>query len=165
MQYCNISKDRIGVLIGKNGEVKKKIEEATKTKIKIRDQVIIEGDPYGEILSEQIIEGINLGFSAEKALLLIKDNYFYEFIPLSGKRAQTIKSRIIGSGGTARNMLERLSNTYICVGDNGVGIIGYADDVEDAKEAIMLIIQGASHGAVYKFLEKRNAEKRMFQER
>jgi len=162
MQYCNISEKRKGVLIGKDGEVKRKIEERTKTKITITDQVIIEGDVYGEILAEQIISAINLGFGAEKALLLLNDKYSYGFIPLSGKRADTIKGRIIGRAGTARNIIENISHTYICVGDEGVGIIGYSEDVEDVKQSIMMLIGGASHGAAYTFLEKRMAEKRIF---
>lgn len=160
MQYSKISEKRKGVLIGKNGEVKKAIEERTKTKIKIGDQIVIEGEPYGEILAEQIISAINLGFSAEKALLLLNDKYSYEFIPISGKRGRVVKGRIIGSAGKARNIIENLSHTYICVGEEGVGIIGLDDDVEDAKECIMMLASGASHGVAYKFLEKRMAEKK-----
>ncbi|MFN3527858.1 MAG: KH domain-containing protein [Candidatus Altarchaeaceae archaeon] len=162
MQYCKISEDRKGVLIGKDGKVKKEIEKMTKTKIYITDYVIIDGDPYGEILAEQIISAINLGFSAEKALLLLNDNFSYEFIPISGKRSTEIKGRIIGRNGTTRNIIEKISNTYICVGDEGVGIIGNEDDVEDVKECIMMLISGSTHGAAYRLLEKRMAEKRSF---
>lgn len=162
MQYAKISEKRKGVLIGKNGEIKKEIEKRTKTKIHIGDQIIIEGDTYGEILAEQIISAIDLGFSAEKALLLLKDGYSYKFIPMSGKRSKAIKGRIIGRAGITRNIIEKLSHTYICVGEEGIGIIGLDDDVEDVSECIMMLASGASHGAAYRFLEKRMSNKRTF---
>jgi len=162
MQYTTISKERIGVLIGNNGETKKRIEEATHTKISISEtEVAISGQPYYEMIAQNVIDAINLGFSPEKALLLTKEqeDYTYEFIPLSEKKFFYIRGRVIGTNGSVLNKIEKLSGCFICVGKEGIGIIGNYEDVEDVKEAITIIINNGKFGTAYKFIAKRKKER------
>ena len=87
MKYLKIPMQRIGVLIGQNGENKEKIEKISKVKIIIDSklgEITIDDhnaeDPIKTIKIENIILAIGRGFSPEKAFLLWDDNYeFYIF--------------------------------------------------------------------------------------
>jgi len=163
MQYTKIAEERIGVLIGRDGEIKKKIEEKTHTKISIREtEVIISGSPYYEMLAENIVDAICLGFSPEKALLLTEDykDFTYEFIPLSEKKFLFVRGRVIGTKRSVLDNIEKISECYICVGKEGIGIIGDYEDVEDTKEAISILINNGKYGTAYRFLEKRKKERK-----
>lgn len=163
MQYTKIAEDRIGVLIGKNGETKRKIEERTHTKITIKGtEVDISGSPYYEMIAENVVNAISLGFSSEKAMLLTKENkdYTYEFIPLQEKKFMAIRGRIIGRNRDILNNIEKISECYVCVGKEGIGIIGDYEDVEDVKEAILILINHGKPGVAYKFLSKRKKQRK-----
>jgi ribosomal RNA assembly protein len=64
------------------------------------------------------------------------------------------KSRIIGTKGKARNSIEKMTNTNICVYGKTVCIIGKTETVVLAKQAVESLLTGAPHGNVYKRLEK-----------
>ncbi|OQX21160.1 MAG: hypothetical protein BWK75_03790 [Candidatus Altiarchaeales archaeon A3] len=163
MQYTGISEDRIGVVIGKDGEIKKKIEDKTHTKILISGtDVTILGSPYYEMLAQNIVDAINLGFSPEKALLLTKDykDYSFEFIPLSEKRSPHIRGRVIGTQRSVLNTIEKISECYVSVGKDGIGIIGDYEDVEDVREAIEMIINNGKFGTAYRFLENKKRQRK-----
>ena len=64
-----IPDERKSVLIGKDGSVKKQIENATSTKITIGDGVVIEGEGLDVIKTQQIIKAIGRGFSSDNSLL------------------------------------------------------------------------------------------------
>ena len=55
MEYkVGIEPDRVGVLIGKKGEVKRRIEEATNTKIEVNSKsgvVTIKGESLSDVLA------------------------------------------------------------------------------------------------------------------
>jgi len=57
------------------------------------------------------------------------------------------------------NKIEKLSGCFICVGKEGIGIIGNYEDVEDVKEAITIIINNGKFGTAYKFIAKRKKER------
>ena len=83
MKYLKIPMERIGVLIGHNGENKEKIEKISKAKISIDSElgeIFIDDhnldDPLISIKIENIILAIGRGFSPEKAFLLFSDNFF-----------------------------------------------------------------------------------------
>ena len=74
-----IPKERVGVLIGKNGKEKKELEELTKSKIKVDSK-----EGYVEIFGKdsillftlkEIIRAIGRGFNPEIAMLLLKQDY------------------------------------------------------------------------------------------
>ena len=73
MGIMKIPKERVGVLIGKNGEVKESIEKKSGTKILIdseNGEVTIErgsADPLTELKVINIIRAVGKGFSSENA--------------------------------------------------------------------------------------------------
>ena len=163
-----IPQERIAVLIGKNGEVKKLIESDTKTQIKVDslegDIVLYGKDALGLYTSREVIRAIGRGFNPEIAKLLFKQDYVFEMINLSeytGKSKNTmlrLKGRVIGKEGKSRRLIEELSESYISVYGKSIGIIGTAETAAMAKRAVEALLRGSTHATVYKWLENRRRE-------
>ncbi len=162
-----IPKDRIAVLIGKNGEVKDDLEKATKTKIDIdskEGEIKISGEDALLLYSaREIIRAIGRGFNPDVAKLLLKMDYGFELLSLSDyarnqKDLIRLKGRIIGGEGKSRKSIETLTRTFICVYGKTAGIIGPMEMIADARKAIEKLLKGASHAAVYRWLEKKRKE-------
>jgi len=162
-----IPKDRVGALIGPDGKVKREIEEKTGTKIEVDSEggeitITSESDDFMPVhLSQNIVKAIGRGFSPENAMLLIVDDTYLEIIDLrdyvgkSEKAIEQKKGRIIGKGGKAREEIEKAASAKISVYGRTIGIIGTMDSISKAKRAIEMLIEGASHTAVYNFLSKK----------
>jgi len=170
MYEIKVPKDRIAVLIGKKGEVKKQIEETTKTKIKIdssEGDVSVSGeDALGLYTTKEVIDAIGRGFNPEFAMFLLKQDYSFEKINLkdyvgeSKKDQERVRGRVIGAEGKSRKLIEELTETHISVYGKTVGIIGEAENAAMAKEAIINLLNGSQHGNVYKWLEKKRKDKK-----
>jgi ribosomal RNA assembly protein len=151
-----IPEKRKGVLIGKNGSVKKGIEGETKTSINVNDSVEIEGEALDVLKAKEIVKAIGRGFSPEKALKLLDENFQLVVINLGNETEKTVKrmlSRIIGTRGTCKSKIEILTKTDISVYGKTVSIIGNWSDVEKATEAVEMLLEGKPHSYVYRFLE------------
>ncbi len=163
MQYVKIPEERIGVLVGKEGFEKRDIEKKTKTKIIVnKGEVTIEGDPIDEWVAKDIVKAIGRGFSPEKAVKLLNENYSFETLLIRNfanteKAVQRKKGRVIGEKGKTRKTIEELTNTYVSVYGKTISIIGTYENVALAKEAIIKLLDGSSHTSVYKFLERNMA--------
>jgi ribosomal RNA assembly protein len=159
-----IPEDRLGVVIGKEGDTKKKIEELTGCKIFVsRDGIItIEGeDAIGFLKAQDVIRAIGYGFNPEVAFKLVSDDFvILDIINLdySPNNLQRIKGRIIGKGGKMRKSIEHMLGVSVSVYHKSVAIIGEVDNVNSAREAINMIVEGSQHSTVYKFLESRRRE-------
>lgn len=166
-----VPKERIGVLIGREGEIKKKIEEATQTSLNVDSQegeVIISADDGLKLYdAKEIIRAIARGFNPETALLLLKSDYILEIVDMrdfAGKSKNTLlrlKGRVIGREGKSKREIERLTESYISVYGKTVAVIGRIEDVPNARKAIENLLQGATHASVFKFLEKMKKQKFM----
>ena len=156
IKELSIPKGRIPVLIGKNGETKRLIESATKTKIKITGFVSINGDAIGIVSAENIVKAVGRGFSPENAMQLLDEEKTLHIINLPAAKAplRRIKSRLIGTPGRARRNIERFTHTSISVYGKTVSIIGSYEGVEKAGVAIEKLIAGARHKSVYKDIRR-----------
>jgi ribosomal RNA assembly protein len=165
-KLIRIPNDRIGVLVGKSGNIKSKIEEKCHVTLDIdgeTGEVMIKST--GEIEKIQpfkameIVIAIGRGFSPENAFTLLKgENALHvinlrEFTGKSDANIERIKGRIIGEGGKARRNMENLSGTHISVYGKTVSIIGDSEKLRLAVDAISSISNGSMHGAVYNKLE------------
>lgn len=163
-----IPQERVAVLIGKNGQIKKNIEADTKTQIKIdslEGDIFIHGeDALGLYTAREVIRSIGRGFNPEIAKLLLKQDYVFEYIGLNefaGKSKNTLlrlKGRVIGKEGRSRKLIEELSEAYISVYGKSISIIGTAESSSIAKRAVEALLRGSTHATVYKWLEKKRRE-------
>jgi len=137
----------------------KKIEKALNIKISIKGRKIrTEGDNVDEYLAERFFEAVEAGFSVRISLLLADDNYVLEKLSIKNytKRdnLSLIRARLIGHHGETRELIEDLSDCFIKVHDNFVYILGRAEDIKKAQNAVIKIIQGSKQSSVYAYLEK-----------
>ncbi|MDP2908501.1 MAG: KH domain-containing protein, partial [Nanoarchaeota archaeon] len=138
-----IPKDRIAVLIGKKGAVKRKIQRLTHTKLvvdsKEGDVTVESEDSFAAYSTKLIVKAIGRGFNPDIALLLTDEDYsleildITEFVGKSNKNMQRVKARVIGTGGKAWKMIERLTSCHLSVYGRTVGIIGPIEEVTLAR--------------------------------
>ena len=162
-----VPEERIAVLIGTNGETKKEIEQATHSTLDISkegDVQIMGNDGLSLFTAREIVRAIGRGFNPKVALQLIKMDYALEIIDMTdlvGKSKHTlerIRGRLIGSEGKARREIEHLTGAAISIYGKTIGIIGEADNVALARQAMEMLLSGSMHKTVYQFLEKKRRD-------
>ncbi|AKG91794.1 KH domain protein [Geoglobus ahangari] len=163
-----IPPDRVGVLIGKEGEVKKRLEEKTGCRIRIDSKngvvEITRGeDAVGFLKAKDVVNAIARGFNPDVAMRILDDDFtILESIDLSQyispKAMERIKGRIIGKEGKMRRLIEETLNVHVSIYDKYVSIIGNVENVSAAREAIMMLIDGAQHSTVQRFMERKKRE-------
>ncbi len=171
MHYIKIPKERVAVLIGKKGSVKRDIEEKTGVHIYIdskEGEISIDEseaeDPMGGIKAFNIVRAIGRGFSPERAMRLLDDDVYLEVIDIrefSGKRKNSVRrvrGRLIGTKGKTRRLIEELSGAEVSVYGNTVSIIGDFLEMDIARNAITMLLSGSEHSTVYHYLERRRVD-------
>ena len=167
--YLKIPQNRVGALIGKNGDVKKSIEELTGTVLDIDSDdgtVYITPhedmeDPLGVWNANHIVKAIARGFNPDVAMKLIHDDIYLEVMKLplyigkSKKALARYKGRIIGTNGKTRELITELADVDMAVYGKTVSLIGEMENILVAKEAIEMILNGSRHKSVYSFLENK----------
>lgn len=158
-----IPKERVAVLIGKDGKVKAELEEQSKTSIHVDskegDVKLVGTNSVNLYLLKDIIKAIGRGFNPEIAMLLFKQDYVLELINLadfvkSPNQMLRLKGRVIGKAGKARETIEEYTDTNISVYGKTISVLGFCDNVAVCKKAIESLLSGSPHSSVYKWLEK-----------
>jgi ribosomal RNA assembly protein len=169
--YLRIPKERIGALIGPCGSVKREIEKKTETELVIDSEtgeVRVDGkeNPLGVLKARDVVRAIGRGFSPEKAMRLIREDQYLDIIDIkdyageSERAMRRLRGRIIGEGGRTREALERTTGANVSVYGKTVAIIGGADELRTARTAVEMLLRGAEHSTVYRFLEHQRKELR-----
>lgn len=167
-----VPKDRLAVLIGKEGETKKSIEALGEVALKIQSQtgdvaVVKKGDPLKANITASVVQAIARGFSPLNATLLFEDNYQFVMISLrdfakpGSRRIDQIRSRVIGTGGKTRKLIEELTTTHISIYGDTVSVLGDYVSVDYAKEALNMLINGSKQRTVYTYLERNARQLRL----
>ena len=138
---------------------KKRLEDALEVKITNRGkEVYLEGTSEKEYAAEQVIDAIEFGFSINKALLIKKEDLVFEIINVKDhtnrKDLFRVRSRIIGKSGKTLKTLSVLTECFLEINENQIGIIGHSESIHSAEEAIISIIKGSKQSNVYAHLEK-----------
>jgi len=158
-----IPKDRVAVLIGKKGEIKKDLEDLSKSNIAIdskEGEVVLTGKDSIMLYSlKEVIRAIARGFNPEIARLLFRQDYSLEIVSLNDfnehkSHQLRLKGRVIGKKGRSRSTIEEMTGCYISVYGKTIAILGSIIDVPIAKKAIESLLMGSMHASVYKWLEK-----------
>ena len=169
---ATIPLDRIGVLIGKDGSTKNRIEQAFKTHLIIQSEngiveiIPSEGsdDPTTILRARDVIVAIARGFSPHRALRLVDDDIVLDVIDLRetfGRNERDIarlKGRVIGREGKIRRLIEEMTNAQVSVYGHTITMLGEFETVTAAREAIELLLKGKQHSTVYKLLRKIKSE-------
>ncbi|MDY6932205.1 MAG: KH domain-containing protein [Halobacteriota archaeon] len=168
-----IPNDRIGVVIGPEGSIKKIIESKSCSQLEIDGEtgnvnIISSGDPIGGMRASEVVKAIGRGFSPEKALRLFDDDVLMlDVIDISKvastpKEMKRVKGRIIGKEGKSRSVIESLTGSKLSIYGKTVSVLGYPEQIDMVRDALNMLIDGAPHGHVYAFLEKKRKNLREF---
>jgi ribosomal RNA assembly protein len=176
--FVRIPKERVGVLIGPEGKVKRDFEERLQVKLEIESEAggveitLSEKatDPSLLFRAKDVVTAIGRGFSSDQAYRLVRsEDAIFDFIDLrnifgrSDSDIRRVKSRIIGMNGKTRRTIEELTDADAVVYGHTVGFIGTFEQVDIARNAVQMIIQGSEHHTVYNFLQKKRRELKMQQ--
>ena len=168
LYILKIPKERIAVLIGHKGKLKRQLQKLTNTKIEVNSkegEVTIKGEDALNLYSiREVIKAIGRGFNPEIAKQLLTQDQTCEYLNISDyvrskEQIGRLRGRVIGTEGKSRTTLEKLTNTSICIYGKTIAIIGHSEDTLRAKRAIEAILKGAPHSHAYHLLEKRNKYK------
>lgn len=167
-QELKIPKERVGVLIGKDGEVKKRIEHKADVSLDINSEtgdVAISGEDSISVFDTRIVvQAIGRGFSPEIAIQLFNEECIMEVIEIkeytgkSKKKMDRLRGRVIGEQGKSRKAIEHLTETAVSIYGKTICIVGGAERVSLARRAIEMLLGGSPHGPVYKMLERKQRE-------
>ena len=171
MKHVTVPKDRIGVLIGEGGETMREIEDRAEVRLDIDSEtgsVRVEavGDPILGLTAPDIVKAIGRGFAPEDAFRLLDDEMQrFDLIDIDAatrnkKDLRRKKGRLIGEGGRTRELMAELSGADVVIYGTTLGAIGSPEQVDAVRSAAEMILDGAPHGAVYSFLERRHNEMR-----
>lgn len=165
-QSVKIPKDRVGVLIGKGGETRSRIERESGVKLTIDSEegdVEIDhshaADPSMALAVLDVVTAIGRGFSPEKAIKLLEQDYVLvvmdirDYVGKKHEHIERMRARVIGSHGKTRRIIEELTGSHMSVYGNTVSVIGDSLQVEIARRALDMLLSGSEHAAVYRFLE------------
>ena len=169
MKHVTIPQDRIGVLIGEGGETMREIESRAEVRLDIDSDdgsVAIKqtGDPVLGLKAPDIVKAIGRGFAPEIALTLLEDEMMmFDLIDIDAAARnkndlERQKGRLIGEDGRTRELMAELSGAAVVIYGSTLGVIGQPEQVDTVREAAEMILDGAPHGSVYSFLERRHNE-------
>jgi ribosomal RNA assembly protein len=114
-----------------------------------------------------LVKAIGRGFSPDRAFRLLKDEFYFALIDIHdyvGKNpdhVRRMKSRLIGTGGKTRRIIEELSEAELSIYGDTVAIIGDAEALDIARTALDMILNGSEHSAVYSYLEHTRRDRRV----
>jgi ribosomal RNA assembly protein len=160
IQQIVIPEERAKIL--KKGKLIKRIEEFVDAKIRLKDnEVVIDcKDVFIGLRLRDVFRAFGRGFDIGTALNLLDEEYFLEMIEVkeysgkSRKRQVILKGRVIGRKGKMKKMIEKLADVKIAIYGKTISVIGKWKNLQIAKKAIEMLLEGAMHSTVYKFLER-----------
>ncbi len=163
MEQILIPKERIKHISRKIREISKKLN--CKVRITNGNNVVIDGEPYDEYNAKNVIQALATGFGFEIALKLLQESYFFKYVDMKDmiknkSHLKLIKARIIGEEGRTKEHIEEVSNVYLSISGNILGIIGTIEDIGIATSAIEVLLGGGTHKKAYRLMElaRRRAE-------
>lgn len=174
-QTVKVPLDRVGVLVGKEGVVKAEIEkkcqvdldidgESGDVRISYGEAGLTEGDPFK---AQELVLAISRGFSPQRAFRLLEPEMSLRTMDLrqyAGKSENSlsrIKSRLIGSDGKARRLIEQLTEVYVSIYGHTVSIIGEQEKSKVAEEALVKLASGGTHKAAFQMLQKYRSKQKL----
>lgn len=164
-EMLKIPAERVKVLIGESGATRSRIEKKCSVKLLISTEgdVEISGEPTEVFFARDVVKAIGRGFEPNAALRLAAQDYNLHIIQLkdiagSDKAMERLKGRVIGTKGKIKHEIESATESVISVYGNTVGIIARIDTMEYTREAVFMLLDGAPHTTVLRYLAKARRE-------
>jgi ribosomal RNA assembly protein len=167
MKYLRIPRERVGVLIGKDGETKKTIERISQVHLEIdseEGEVVFNEqeakDPLLPLKVEDVIRAIGRGFSPEHAFRVFGEDtelFIFDIYDYVGKKEShllRVKARVIGREGKTKRVIEGLTGGILAIYGHTVAVIADFETMDIAKKAIDMLLSGSEHPTVYRYLER-----------
>jgi ribosomal RNA assembly protein len=174
VHLVKIPQNRVGALIGPEGKVKSELEQRSGCRLYVDSEsgeVSIDDEkafePILALKIRDVVRAVGRGFSPDHAIRLFQDDTYLDVIDLTEyvgkatKDLERVRARIIGSGGKTRRSIEEATGVEVSILGKTVSVIGEVAEVALAREAIEMLLEGVSHGTVYKFLERKRKELRL----
>ena len=174
VHLVKIPQNRVGALIGPDGKTKAELEQRSGCRIHVESEtgeVSIEDEKAFEpILALKVrdaVRAIGRGFSPDHAIRLFQDDTYLDILDLTEyvgkatKDLERVRARIIGTHGKTRRSIEEATGVEVSILGKTVALIGEMNEVATAREAVEMLLNGAAHGTVYKFLERKRKELRL----
>ncbi|MHB8605662.1 MAG: KH domain-containing protein [Thermoplasmatota archaeon] len=169
-----IPSSRVGVLVGPEGKTKRELEERSGARITVDSETgdisVDDEKCFEPVLSLKVrdaIRAIGRGFSPDHAFRLFQDDTYLDVIDITDyvgralKDLERVRARIIGSGGKTRQSIEEATGVHLSIMGKTVSIVGAIEEVQLAREAVEMLLEGAAHTTVYKFLERKRKDLRL----
>jgi ribosomal RNA assembly protein len=167
-----IPKDRVGALIGEGGETKELIEKRARVRLNIDSEGEVNikenpNDPLAALKVMDLVKAIGRGFAPHRAMRLLDEDEYLELVEIGdfvGKKSDKLsrmRSRLIGTNGKTRRIIEDLTGANISIYGSTVAIIGNSVQLPVAKKAVEMILRGSEHATVYRYLERSRATLRI----
>jgi ribosomal RNA assembly protein len=172
-QVVRIPIERVGAVIGREGNTKRFLEDEMGVKlivdsregmVTVKSESALKTDPFS---ATRVIEAIGRGFSPQRARRLLDEGTSLEVIDLrefagrSVRSLERIRGRVIGLKGKSRRVIEELTSCHLSVYGRTVAIIGEANEVQLATEAVRSLATGSQHKTVYNSLQKARTKHKM----
>ncbi len=171
-QVVRIPLERVGAVIGKDGESKRQLESELGVKLTVDSKegvvsVKSESADLDPFTATRVIEAIGRGFSPQRARRLLEEGTVLEVIDLrdyagrSANSLERIRGRIIGLKGKSRRVIEELTHCYVSVYGRTVAVLGDASEAQLATEAVRSLASGSQHKTVYNSLQRARTKRKM----
>jgi len=140
-------------------KAKKMLEEKLNIKISNKGKdVYIKGKAKDEYTAKRVIDALNFGFDFKDAILIKEEDYEFDLLNIKeyakNHNLERIRGRLIGKNGKTKKTLSHLTKCTIEIKDNFIGIIGPAEQIYNAQQALISLIKGSKQSNVYAYLEK-----------
>lgn len=159
IEHVVIPEERIRIL-KKDKKWEDELKKFVDVKIGINEDIKMESDdPLKLLRVKEVMKAFGRGFDFNTALNLLDEEYFLEildikdFVGRSKNRQVTLKGRVIGRKGKTKNIIEKYTDVKIAIYGKTVSIIGRGKNVRIARESVEMLLSGATHSSVYRFLE------------
>jgi ribosomal RNA assembly protein len=170
IEIIRIPEERVKALIGKEGKTKQLIEKKCDVTLAVdsEGEVQIRGDTTEVFFAKDVVKAIGRGFEPRTALKLLDSEYGLYIVSLkeianSDKAKLRLKGRVIGEKGKIKTEIEHSLDARLSVYGSTIGIIARIDTMEQAKEAVDMLLRGAKHTSVLNYVAK--ARRQIMQER
>jgi len=130
MEFVSIPEERLAVLIGVKGKVKRDIERRSKTKLKVEGtSVSIDGEGFDAWKARDVVQAIGRGFNPEYAFMLFNQDYVLEVMNLGDFAAEKswkrLRGRVIGQEGKSRRYLEKATGAFVSVYGKTISLVAW----------------------------------------